>query len=76
MGPQKNSGSPFFDENYGSTLVPIVTQSHTGLHESNFTELFRQTGTVFTIFCFLWQKVFKITKLVPQCFMLPIEHYW
>ena len=27
--------------------------------------------TVFTIFCF--QKMFKITKLVPQCFMLSIH---
>ena len=34
-----------------------------------------RTGeNVFTIFCF--QKMFRITKLVPQCLMLPIEHYW
>ena len=38
-------------------------------------ELYTRTGqTVFTIFCF--QKMFKMTKLVPQCFMLPIEHYY
>ena len=29
--------------------------------------------TVFTIFCF--QKMFKITKLVPKCFILSVEHY-
>ena len=35
-------------------------------------ELYTRTcQTVFTIFCF--QKMFKITKLVPQCFMLPIH---
>ena len=38
-------------------------------------DLCTRTGqTVFTIFCF--HKMFKITKVVPQCFMLPIEHYW
>ena len=38
-------------------------------------ELYTRTGqTVFTIFCF--QKMFKMTKLVPQCFILPIEHYY
>ena len=39
------------------------------------SRLLTRTGeNVFSIFCF--QKLFRITKLVPQCFMLPIEHYW
>ena len=37
-------------------------------------ELYTRTGqTVFTIFCF--QKMFKITKLVPQCYIMSVEHY-
>ena len=57
---------------YGPGLVLLVTSLILGYMKAN-TELLTRTGqTVFTIFCF--QKVFKITKLVPQCFMLPIEY--
>ena len=63
---------------HGCHVVPIVTHSHTGLHESPGmkanTEFFTRTGqTVFTIFCFL--KVFKMTKLVPKCLIMSVEHY-
>ena len=37
-------------------------------------ELYIRTGqSVFTIFCF--QKMFKLTKLVPKCFIMSVEHY-
>ena len=60
-------------ENSEDSLASSCVRVLYGL--SLISELYTRTGqTVFTIFCF--QKMFKITKLVPQCFMLPIEHYW
>ena len=54
-------------------VVPIVTQSHsTGLHDRPIENSTHELGGQ-TVFSF--QKMFKITKLVPQCLMLPIEHY-
>ena len=63
----------------GSRVDPTVSLTVITLPVQRYmkanTELFTQTSqTVFTIFCF--QKMFKITKLVPQCLMLPIERYW
>ena len=60
-----------------SNLDPTVSLTAVTLPVQRYMkankELFTQTGqTVFTIFCF--QKMFKTTKLVPKCFMLPIEH--
>ena len=49
----------------------LIVSDSAGLHES-YTELFTRTGqTVFTIFCF--RKMFKITKLVPKCFIMSVD---
>ena len=53
------------------SLIVMIVSDSAGLHES-YTELFTRTGqTVFTIFCF--RKIFKITKLVPKCFIMSVD---
>ena len=62
----------------GPMLVPmaIVTQCPSlilGYMTNQWRANTRTGQTVFTIFCF--QKMFKITKFVPKCFIMSVEHY-
>ena len=55
-------------------LVPIVAQSHTGLHErpiQNSTHELAKLSSLFSAF----RKMFKVTKSVPKCFIMSVEHY-
>ena len=60
---------------WGLDLVPTVsvTQLKYSDRRDHWLAVWRTGQTVFTIFCF--QKMFKITKLVPKCFILSVEHY-
>ena len=52
-----------------------VSQSHTGLHDrplKSSTHKLAKLSSLFSAF----KKCLQLQKLVPQCFMLPIEHYW
>ena len=54
-------------------LGPIVPLWKRGTCQPYHLRCTRTGQTVFTIFCF--QKMFKITKLIPKCFILFVEHY-